>query len=131
VITSLRTLDSGKTPVFLSESGIGSAVDVWRAVRHFEQAGAAELEDARFFRDKLDRFLADYDSGLMLAVYRLGAGRFVVNTLRIRENLGTHPVAERLLRNLLRYAAADSTGPLVEPPRAVDALLRSIGYAVP
>ena len=62
----------------------------------------------------------DYDSGLMLAVYRLGAGRFVVNTLRIRENLGTHPVAERLLRNLLRYAATDTTGPLVEPPRDVE-----------
>ena len=73
----------------------------------------------------------DYDSGLMLAIYRLGAGRFVVNTLRVRENLGTHPVAERLLRNLLRYAATDTTGPLVEPPRDVDALLRSIGYAVP
>ncbi len=73
----------------------------------------------------------DYDSGLMLAIYRLGAGRFVVNTLRIRENLGTHPVAERLLRNLLLYAATDTTRPLAQPPRDVDSLLRSIGYAVP
>ncbi len=47
----------------------------------------------------------DYSSGLMLAEYRLGAGRFILNTLLIRENLGTHPVAERLLRNLLNYAA--------------------------
>ena len=73
----------------------------------------------------------DYDSGLMLAIYRLGAGRFVVNTLRIRENLGTHPVAERVLRNMLRYAATDTTGPLVEPPQDVDAFLRSIGYQIP
>ncbi len=73
----------------------------------------------------------DYDSGLMLAIYGLGAGRFVVNTLRIRENLGTHPVAERLLRNLLRYAATTTTGPLVDLPRDGDAILRSIGYPAP
>ena len=30
-----------------------------------------------------------------------------LNTLRIRENLGSDPVAERLLRNMLRYAARD------------------------
>jgi hypothetical protein len=43
----------------------------------------------------------DYSSGLMLAVYESGAGRFILNTLLIRENLGTHPAAEHLLRNLL------------------------------
>ena len=46
----------------------------------------------------------DYSSGLMMAVYKSGAGRFILNTLLIRENLGTNPVAERLLRNLLNYA---------------------------
>jgi hypothetical protein len=50
----------------------------------------------------------DYSSGLMLAVYKSGAGRFILNTLRIRENLGSHPVAERLLRNLLNYTASQS-----------------------
>ena len=73
----------------------------------------------------------DYDSGLMLAIYRLGAGRFVVNTLRIRENLGIHPVADRLLRNLLRYAEHETARPPVEIPPDVDALLRSIGYPAP
>jgi hypothetical protein len=48
----------------------------------------------------------DYASGLMLSVYRVGKGRIVLNTLRITENLGTHPAADRLLRNLLRWAAA-------------------------
>ena len=43
-----------------------------------------------------------YSSGLTVAVYKLGAGRFTLNTLRIRENLGNDPVAERLLRNMLR-----------------------------
>ena len=60
-IQSLRTPDSDGRPVFLSEYGIGSAVDLWRATRHFEQRGAEGLEDAQFFRDKLDRFQADWD----------------------------------------------------------------------
>lgn len=46
----------------------------------------------------------DYASGLMVAVHRLGKGRFILNTLQIRENLGRHPAAERLLRNLLNHA---------------------------
>jgi len=52
----------------------------------------------------------DYSSGLMLAEYRLGNGRFILNTLLIRETLGTHPAAERLLRNLLNYAASRAEG---------------------
>ena len=53
--------DNGQDkPVFFSEYGIGSAVDLWRAMRHFEQRGGAGLEDAQFVRDKLDRFLADW-----------------------------------------------------------------------
>ncbi len=60
-IQMLRTRDGGKgRPLFLSEYGVGSAVDLWRAVRHFEQEGATRLEDARYFRDKLDRFMADW-----------------------------------------------------------------------
>ena len=47
-----------------------------------------------------------YNSGPYVAVHRHGAGRIVLNTLNIRENLGKDPVAERLLRNLLNYAAA-------------------------
>ena len=52
----------------------------------------------------------DYSSGLMTAEYRLGEGRFLLNTLLIRENLGKNPVAERLLRNMLRYMAPDANG---------------------
>jgi hypothetical protein len=50
----------------------------------------------------------DYSSGLMVAVHESGAGRFILSTLLIRENLGPNPVAERLLRNLLNYAANPS-----------------------
>ena len=49
----------------------------------------------------------DYSSGLMVSVYPFGSGNFILNTLLIRNNLGTHPAAERLLRNLLNYAARD------------------------
>jgi hypothetical protein len=52
----------------------------------------------------------DYSSGLMLAVYDVGEGRIILNTLRIRENLGTHPAAESLLLNLLRQAAHETAG---------------------
>jgi hypothetical protein len=47
----------------------------------------------------------DYTAGLTMAVYGFGKGRIILNTLRIRDNLGKHPVAERLLRNMLNYAA--------------------------
>ena len=59
-IQSLRTLTGAGTPLFLSEYGIGSAVDLWRVARHFERLGKTEVEDARFYRDKLNRYLADW-----------------------------------------------------------------------
>jgi hypothetical protein len=70
----------------------------------------------------------DYASGLMVAVYHLGAGRFVLNTLRIRENLPQHPVAGRLLVNLLRYAGRDAGQPIAPLPPDFDAQLRALGY---
>jgi len=69
-----------------------------------------------------------YSSGLMVAVYDLGAGRFVLNTLRVRENLGRHPAAERVLRNMLRWAARDAGKPAAEPPADLDRLLKAFGY---
>ncbi len=59
-IQSLRELDAHGQPVFLSEYGIGSAVDLWRGVRHYEQCGATGLEDARYLRAKLDSYLTDW-----------------------------------------------------------------------
>lgn len=52
-----------------------------------------------------------YSSGLTVAVYRLGEGRILLNSLLVRENLSpgaSHPVAERLLRNMLVFAGQDS-----------------------
>ena len=69
-----------------------------------------------------------YNSGLTVGVYPLGAGRFVLNTLRIRENLGRDPVAERLFRNMLRYSARDLGQPPAELPADFEATLKAIGY---
>jgi hypothetical protein len=70
----------------------------------------------------------DYASGLLLSVNDIGAGRFVLNTLLIRENLGRHPVAERLLRNLIRYAGRDAGQPLAALPPDFAKQLTEMGY---
>jgi hypothetical protein len=70
----------------------------------------------------------DYSAGLFTSVHPLGAGRFILNTLLIRENLGAHPVAERLLRNMLRYAARDAATPPADLPADFDRQLEAIGY---
>jgi hypothetical protein len=69
-----------------------------------------------------------YSSGLLVAVYRFDSGHFTLNTLRIRENLGNDPVAERLLRNMLRHAARDTSKPPAELPADFDSQLKAIGY---
>ena len=46
-----------------------------------------------------------FRSGVIAASYRFGAGRFIINTLRILENLDKNPAADRLLVNMIRYAA--------------------------
>ena len=71
---------------------------------------------------------SEYVSGLHIGVWDFGAGRFVVNTLRIRENLGTDPAAERLLRNLLNYAAPDAAKPPAELPADFQQQLKAMGY---
>jgi hypothetical protein len=69
-----------------------------------------------------------YASNIQMAAYNFGAGRFIFNSLRIRENLGTDPVAERLLRNLLNYAARDLDKQIVELPADFIQQLKMIGY---
>jgi hypothetical protein len=69
-----------------------------------------------------------YDAGTLLSVHTLGAGRFVLNTLSIRPYLGASPPAERLLRNLLRYAALDAVKPAAELPATFAEQLKAMGY---
>ena len=70
----------------------------------------------------------DYDSGLLVASWNLGAGRFLVNTLWVRQSLGASPPAERLLRNMLRWASRDGDKPPADLPADFDATLAALGY---
>jgi hypothetical protein len=45
-----------------------------------------------------------YAAGVMLGTYNVGAGRIVLNTFNILENLDKHPAADQLLLNLIDYA---------------------------
>jgi hypothetical protein len=65
---------------------------------------------------------------LTVAGHHLGAGRFTLNTLRIRENLGRDPVAERLLRNMLRDAARHTGQLPAELPKDFETHLKVLGY---
>jgi hypothetical protein len=112
----------------------------------FEGLPAGGLMDSIFYRDLIPDLLwvgqeqpaevvagainasQAYASGLLVTVHELGAGRFILNTLAIRENLGRHPAADRLLRNALRYAARDLKKPLADLPPDFDAELEAMGY---
>jgi hypothetical protein len=69
-----------------------------------------------------------YTSGVLIGSYRFGAGRFILNTCRVLENLDAHPAAERLLLNMLRYAARFTNAPLTALPQNFDRQLGTIGY---
>jgi hypothetical protein len=69
-----------------------------------------------------------YGSNVQTAAFRFGAGRFFFNTLQIRENLGTDPVAELILRNLLNYAARNTDQPTAELPADFQQQLKALGY---
>ncbi|MBN2296923.1 MAG: hypothetical protein JXM70_31145 [Pirellulales bacterium] len=118
------------------------------AKRHaiFDGLPAGGIMDYRFYREILPqavwfgldepaevvagsiRATFGYGSALLVSVHRLGAGQFILNTLKIRQNLGKDPVAERLLRNILRLAAKDANKPLEPLPADFDTYLKAIGY---
>ncbi len=69
-----------------------------------------------------------YASGVLLGSYKFGAGQFFVNTFPILENIDTHPAADRLLLNLVQYAATSIQGPAVTLPTDFATRLGEIGY---
>jgi hypothetical protein len=72
-------------------------------------------------------FAAACQAELMLSVYNLGAGRFILNSMRVRQELGQDPTAERLLRNMLRYAK-DGDKSVVPLKTGEEEFFKSIGY---
>lgn len=69
-----------------------------------------------------------YAAGTMLGVYRFGSGRIILNTFNILDNLDKHPAADRLLMNMIAYAARNVREPLSPRSADVDAKLKEIGY---
>ncbi len=85
----IRGLGAGTKPVFLSEYGIGSMMDVIREWRHFQQVGARpDLEDSAWLQEQSEAFVADW--------HRLGFD-------------GVYPFAEDLLRESQRLHARQRT----------------------
>ncbi len=69
-----------------------------------------------------------YYSGMHIAVYPLGLGRFIINSLLVLENLGKHPAADRLALNFIRYAACVMGKPLMPLPDDFNDQLGLLGY---
>jgi hypothetical protein len=69
-----------------------------------------------------------YNSGILTGVYSLGSGRFLINTLRILENLNANPAADRLLLNMIRTAATVGKNPRTDRPPDFEKRLKEIGY---
>jgi hypothetical protein len=69
-----------------------------------------------------------YYSGMHIALYPLGAGKLIINSLLALENLGKHPAADRLTINFLKYAARDMGRPLAPLPADFGDQLMALGY---
>jgi len=69
-----------------------------------------------------------YASGVLLGSYQFGAGQFFVNSFPILENIDNHPVADRLLLNLIQHCGRGVTEPAVALPQNFTSQLREIGY---
>jgi hypothetical protein len=74
------------------------------------------------------RISHNYCSGVHIGIWHFGSGKFIINTLRIVENLGSDPAADRLFRNLLRLESAALDKPMTSRPDNIDNLLVTIGY---
>jgi len=68
-------------------------------------------------------------SGVLLGAYKFGAGQFIVNTFPILQNVDKHPAADRLLLNLIQYAAGSAQGPATPLPGDFASWLKSVHYA--
>ena len=68
-IQTLRSISGDGKPVWLSEYGIGSAIDLLRTVRWYEQAGKPKVEDALLYRSWRDQYLADWERYRLAEVF--------------------------------------------------------------
>jgi hypothetical protein len=65
----------------------------------------------------------------LLGAYKFGAGRFVVSTFPVLQQAERHPVADRMLLNAIREAAAFVGPPPADLPADFGNRLHEIGYS--
>jgi len=70
----------------------------------------------------------DYRSDVLVAAYPFAAGRCILNSLNLRDNIGKVPAADQLVLNLLRHAAKDTQKPIADLPADLDDQLRTMGF---
>ena len=77
--------------IMITEIGTGCAVNLPRFARHYEQLGAEYADDARYYRDKLDQFLADWRKWNLGRIWTRPEDYFVaseLNMLKLRRETG-------------------------------------------
>jgi hypothetical protein len=95
-IAFLREMGSGTKPVFLSECGIGSLMNVIEELRGFDRFDVSEdLFDRRFIRGMAERFVADWQRYDMDGVYP-----FPIDFLRA--SYARHSEQRRLVFDMVR-----------------------------
>jgi hypothetical protein len=64
----------------------------------------------------------------MLGAYALGAGKIVLNTFSLLDNVDEHPAADRLLLNLVAYGTKTIKPMPAALPADFEATLKELGY---
>ena len=118
ITQALKTLSGGQNPLFLSEYGIGSAVDLVRVARHYEQLRAELVEDAQFYSDNLKRFMADWEKWRMAETFDRPEDYFMqcLRKMAGQRLLGLNAI--RANPNLVGYSLTST----VDPPSTGEGL---------
>jgi hypothetical protein len=69
-----------------------------------------------------------YACGVLLGSYKFGSGQFIINSFPIMEWVDKHPVADRLLLNLVKHGADSANGMATSLPADFQTRLKEIGY---
>lgn len=117
-----------KVPGIIQEEFPGYHGIAW-CRRDFEAPANFHAWGRHLLRFRAVDYLADvWLNGKHVGGHEGPEGMFILNILSIRETLGHHPVAERLLRNMLNYGTGHSDKPLADLPADFDDQLTAIGY---
>ena len=105
IIQELRTHQKNGCPVFLSEYGVGSGVDLFRLTRLYEQNHGTDTADAKHYQARLDGFMADWNRWKLdeafyapedffrQAIARMAEQRRLgINAIRANANVVAHSV---------------------------------------